>query len=97
MARSMTTPTRSVRFAICIIDDEPDLERGKVYKVLPDPEAERTRWIRVVDESNEDYLYPANCFVFVELPRQVQRAISAAVPGSARSKLTQRKPARKNA
>jgi hypothetical protein len=97
MARNMTTPTRSVRFAICIIDDEPDLERGKIYKVLPDPKAERTRWIRVVDESSEDYLYPANCFVFVELPRQVQKAISAPVPVGARAKLVRRKPARKNA
>jgi hypothetical protein len=93
----MITPTRSVRFAICIIDDEPDLERGKVYKVLPDLEAERTRWIRVVDESEEDYLYPANCFVFVELPRQAQRVLSAPVSRRVRTKLAGRKPSRKSA
>ena len=71
----MSTPHQKIRFAICMIGDEPDLEQGKVYKVLPDPEAERTHWIRVVDESEEDYLYPANCFAFVELPRQAKKLL----------------------
>ena len=65
------------RVAICIVDDEPDLERGKVYRVLRDSLAERDRWVRVVDESEEDYLYPENCFVFLSLPLQARKILFA--------------------
>jgi hypothetical protein len=78
-------------------DDEPDLERGKVYKVLPDPEAERTKWLRIVDESQEDYLYPANCFVFVEIPRQALKLFSASAPRIVRTKSIRLRSAGKNA
>ena len=63
------------RFAICITNDEPDLELGKVYRVLPDARAARSNWIRVIDESEEDYLYPVECFAFIQLPPEVRRVI----------------------
>jgi translation initiation factor 2B subunit (eIF-2B alpha/beta/delta family) len=44
------------RFAICITDSEPDLESRKVYQVLPDAAAAKDDYIRVVDESGEDYI-----------------------------------------
>jgi hypothetical protein len=52
------------RFVVCVSnDDYPlDLARNRVYEVLADPSAERSGWIRVVDETGEDYLYPARLF-----------------------------------
>src|SRR5437868_978689 len=39
------------------------LEVRKVYKALPDASAEASGFVRVVDESGEDYLYPRSRFV----------------------------------
>jgi pimeloyl-ACP methyl ester carboxylesterase len=56
------------RFAVCVQNEgyEASLERHKLYVVLPDAEAEREGDVRVVDESGEDYLYPADWFVPLE-------------------------------
>ena len=51
------------------------LERRKIYAVLPDAKAEANDLIRVVDESGEDYLYPAGFFLRLALPGEVQRAL----------------------
>lgn len=63
---------------ICI--DRPEypvsLELHKVYRVLPDSEAFQDGDLRIVDESGEDYLYPSNYFLPVDLPRNVVRAIN---------------------
>ncbi|MFQ5707900.1 MAG: hypothetical protein ACE5HO_10650 [bacterium] len=48
---------REVRFVVCIVDSEPDLERRKVYQVLPDESAARDHDIRVIDESGEEITY----------------------------------------
>lgn len=67
------------RFAVCVEDkDCEDLERGKIYPVLPDAKARKEGYLRIVDESGEDYLYPGTYFVFVELPRKAREALSAA-------------------
>lgn len=68
------------RFAICVEAGEygGDLEIGKVYEVLPDPDAERHAQIRVIDESGEDYLYPKRFFHEVELPQAVGTALRRA-------------------
>ncbi len=76
----MTTPTRrpvSHRFAICVDNAEypASLELHKVYRILPDKEATRHGDLRVIDESGEDYLYPTECFVPVDLPRQTVKAL----------------------
>jgi len=64
------------KFVICLRnDDSEDLVLGKVYLVLEDEVAARDHYIRVVDESGEDYLYPANFFASIELPRMVERAL----------------------
>jgi len=44
------------------------LERRKIYVAIPDPRAEKLDQIRVIDESGEDYLYPAGSFVSLTLP-----------------------------
>ena len=80
-----------IRFAICVAGDHPRLELRKVYRVLRDPVAEAIRWIRVVDESQEDYVYPEKNFVFVELPQKAQHSIPSAKK-SAAPQWTSRQP-----
>jgi hypothetical protein len=69
---------REIKFVICIVDSEPDLEIRKVYKVLPDHPAEKEGHLRVIDESGEDYLYPVKLFVPVEVSEEAERALSLA-------------------
>jgi hypothetical protein len=65
------------RFAICVdnADYPASLELRKIYRVLPDPEAEHDGDLRVIDESGEDYLYPADYFVVVDFPPLAVRAL----------------------
>jgi len=57
-------------YLLCIDADgyEVSLEARKVYARLPDAEAEEAGMVRVVDETEEDYLYPAERFVAIEVP-----------------------------
>jgi len=54
------------------------LERRKIYQVIPDRDAEKHGQLRVIDESGEDYLYPATFFAFIKLPRTLRRRVLAA-------------------
>ncbi|HEY6342595.1 MAG TPA: hypothetical protein VIY49_13965 [Bryobacteraceae bacterium] len=64
------------RFVVCIwTDGEDDLEPRKVYQVLPDRAAARDDYLRVIDESGEDYLYPAELFVPLKLPAATTRLL----------------------
>ncbi len=64
-------------FLLCIRNDgAEDLEPRKVYQVMRDPAAAREGQVRVIDESGEDYLYPAEYFVSVKLPAAVARELS---------------------
>jgi len=58
------------QFVLCVKDGgyPASLEIRKVYRVLPDPDGVGHGLIRVVDESGEDYLYPEDLFVPIELP-----------------------------
>ena len=60
--------TAKKRFAICIdnSDYEVSLIPRKIYKVIPDEQAEQDDFIRITDESGEDYLYHVSHFVLVE-------------------------------
>ncbi len=55
------------------------LQLLKVYRTLPDAEAQRDNWIRVIDESGEDYLYPKDYFVPVELSPSAQKRIAEVI------------------
>lgn len=67
-----------IHFVLCIRKGEDDdLELRKAYAVLP-PAANEAGYLRVIDESGEDYLYAADCFVPLELPLNVERALLAA-------------------
>jgi hypothetical protein len=65
------------RLVICVDNSgyEVSLERRKIYVALPDSRAEKLGLIRVVDESGEDYLYPAESFVALTLPQSTRRAV----------------------
>jgi hypothetical protein len=66
-------------FALCLDNkDCADLERRKIYQVLPDEEAKKEGFLRIIDESGDDYLYPQSYFVPIQLPREVQDALQAA-------------------
>jgi hypothetical protein len=63
-------------FMLCIENkDCEDLERRKVYQVLLDSEASKEGYVRVIDESGEDYLYPETYFTSVQLTREAQEAL----------------------
>lgn len=70
-----------MRLAVCLRNKgyEASLELHKIYRVVPDKDAAEDGDIRVVDESGEDYLYPAGRFVEVELPQTVRRSLMRTV------------------
>jgi hypothetical protein len=71
-------------FAICLKNkNSGDLIIRKIYPVLPDELAEKKKFIRIIDESGEDYLYPASYFFIIELPQKVERALRRSLPLSA--------------
>ncbi|MDP8247018.1 MAG: hypothetical protein P9M00_02680 [Candidatus Tritonobacter lacicola] len=55
------------------------MELRKIYQVIADKRAEEEGYLRIVDESGEDYLYPESYFILVRLPRKAQQALVAAV------------------
>ncbi len=75
----MATSRQSL--VLCLRNDgyEVSLERRKIYSSMPDADAAKHGQVRVIDESGEDYLYPAEYFVTVELPQAVRLAVLAAV------------------
>ena len=79
----MQTTESQVGFAICVMSEGyEDLEVWKVYRVLPDAEASEVGCLRIIDESGEDYLYPAGRFVPVEFPEEVRARLLAAAPAA---------------
>ena len=73
--RLLRTVTKS--FAICVdnTDYKASLISGKVYRIIPDPQAAKDDLVRIVDESGEDYLYHKSHFVFVDFPRAIAKKI----------------------
>jgi hypothetical protein len=69
---------RARQFVLCVRDGgyPESLEVRKVYRVLPDTDALSHGMIRVVDESGEDYLYPEDLFVPIELPTEAKPVFS---------------------
>ena len=62
------------RFAVCVKNDDypASLEVRKIYEVIADEKAAKHRLIRIIDESGEDYLYPEDFFVPIELPEAAE-------------------------
>ena len=67
----METPNK---FAICIhAGEDALLTARKIYQVLPDEKAERSDYVRIIDDEGEDYLYPKNYFVFVPFSQEIEK------------------------
>ena len=73
-------------FVVCIRTQGcEDLQLLKLYLILPDQAAENAGLIRIVDDSGEEYLYPAESFISVSLPAAVEQVLSA-IPARVRSR-----------
>jgi hypothetical protein len=74
MSESSNAPNR---FAVCIRNPgyEAALERNKIYVVVFDIVAERKGDLRVIDESGDDFLYPAEWFVPIDVPDAVESSL----------------------
>ena len=71
---------RPRRLAVCVRNHEAeDLVVRRIYTVLNDPIAEARGFLRVIDESDEDYLYPATYFVEVSLAPELEQTLLATV------------------
>lgn len=68
----------STRFVVCVKNREypASLELHKIYRALPDEDAAQDGDLRVIDESGEDYVYPASYFLPIRLPRETERALA---------------------
>lgn len=73
----MEATKKDIKFAVCVNNDgyPASLELHKIYRVLPDEDAEADGDLRVVDESGEDYLYSVKRFALIELPQLVERSL----------------------
>ena len=71
------------RFVVCLDNEgyKASLEVGKLYRLIPDDEAAAHGYVRVVDESGEDYAFAAARFHPVELPQTVEQALISASKG----------------
>ena len=74
----MKTTKSTPRFAICVDNREypASLELHKIYRVLPDKDAQADGDMRIIDESGEDYLFPADYFIPIDLPHTIVRALN---------------------
>lgn len=72
--------SRKENFVVCIRNDGYDasLEKRKIYVAIPDKAAAQQQCVRVIDESGEDYVYPAEYFVTISLPADVEEALAKA-------------------
>ncbi len=79
----MSTKQKFTRFAICINNTEypASLEMHKVYRVMPDTEAEKHGDLRIIDESGEDYLFPVDYFVLIEPAIDIAHVLSKTYTG----------------
>ena len=75
----MTQQKEAAHFVLCIRNEGcEDLEPRKVYQLLPDEAAARDGYVRVIDESGENYVYPRDYFVPIELPQAAETALLSA-------------------
>ena len=72
--------TNRKQFAICLNNDgyPSSLEIGKLYRVVADKQALKLGYLRIVDESGEDYAFDARRFHLVSLPGAVGKILAKA-------------------
>ena len=71
---------RLPQFGLCLNNDgyAASLEIGKLYRVIPDAEVLAQGYLRIIDESGEEYAYAANRFHLIDLPIAVEKTLVAA-------------------
>lgn len=76
----MTRGQSPRKFVVCVKNDDypASLELRKIYRALPDSAAAKHHRLRIIDESGEDYLYPAEYFLAIDLPVAVRKALQIA-------------------
>lgn len=80
----MDTKETQVNFAVCLMTSgDEDVAVGKVYRILPDAKAAEVGCLRVIDESGEDYLYPAKQFMVLDLPEAERERLRAVLEADA--------------
>ena len=69
-----------VQFVVCVANRgyRASLVIRRLYRILPDGEAERNGLVRIIDESGEDYLYPKKLFVAIDLPSALTKRFAVA-------------------
>ena len=69
-----------MKFVVCLNNEgyKASLEIGKLYRVITDKEAAEHGYVRVVDESGEDYAFSADRFHPIELPRKIEKVLLGA-------------------
>jgi hypothetical protein len=79
--KAMEQKQDKTQFVVCIKNEgySASLELRKIYRVVPDDAAAAHRLIRVIDESDEDYLYPQDYFAPITLPETLVEALALAV------------------
>jgi hypothetical protein len=77
--RALRDKHKTAGFVVCVRNEgyEASLELRKIYQAIPDTGAARHHLLRVVDESGEDYLYPHDFFLSIDLPKPVEKALLA--------------------
>jgi len=73
----MQTPDSADSYVVCIDNGgyPESLEVRKLYLVLPDERAATNEYIRIIDETGEDYLYPAKHFVPIQVPPEIAKLL----------------------
>ena len=69
---------KATEYVVCVKNDAypAALERGKIYRTLPDSASAKRKLIRILDESGEDYLYPDAFFLPIKLTAEIEEALS---------------------
>ena len=81
MVKIMEQKNSKKLFVVCLKNEgyAASLELRKIYEIIPDERAADHQMIRVVDESGEDYLYPSDFFIPIDLPEPIEQALSLAM------------------
>jgi hypothetical protein len=75
----MSTKSNTQKYVLCVNNEkyQASLEARKIYQCLPDTQAEAHGQIRIIDETGEDYLYPSDIFLPIEIPEEAARAFTS--------------------
>ena len=78
ISKSKSRDGRWPRFVVCLENkgNEVSLEIGKIYRQVRPHARDMAGWIRVIDESGEDYLFPCRRFAEIALPAEAQRVLA---------------------